>query len=39
MILILQNKLEYEESDIQAITRSIAQLILGGLGLKLPENS
>ncbi|MCU4676056.1 TetR/AcrR family transcriptional regulator [Catenovulum sp. 2E275] len=37
-ILILQNKLEYEESDIQAITRSIAQLILGGLGLKLPEN-
>ncbi len=37
-ILILQNKLEYEESDIEAITRSTAQLILGGLGLKLPES-
>lgn len=38
-ILILQNKLEYEETDIDAITRSIGQIILTGLGLPLPNQA
>ena len=36
-VLVVLNKLEYEDSDIDDITRSVSQIILNGVGLKLPE--
>lgn len=36
--LLLLNKDEYEESDVNAITQSIAQIILKGVGLSIPES-
>lgn len=36
--LLLLNKHEYEESDIQEITHSIAQIILKGVGLSIPNS-
>lgn len=36
-VLLVQNKLEYEDSDVEKITQSIAQLILTGVGLAIPE--
>ncbi|WP_441002780.1 TetR family transcriptional regulator C-terminal domain-containing protein [Pseudocolwellia agarivorans] len=35
--LLLLNKYEYEESDVKAITQSIAQIILKGVGLSIPK--
>ena len=37
-VLLLLNKLEYEERDIDEITASLAQIILTGVGLKVPNN-
>lgn len=36
--LLLLNKLEYEESDVEAITQSIAQILLKGVGLSIPNS-
>ncbi|WP_245953086.1 TetR/AcrR family transcriptional regulator [Alteromonas aestuariivivens] len=36
-VFILENKLEYEDSDIESITQSISKVILTGLGLEVPE--
>ncbi len=35
--LLLLNKHEYEEIDVKAITQSIAQIILKGIGLSIPK--
>ncbi len=35
--LLLLNKREYEENDVKAITQSIAQIILKGIGLSIPK--
>ena len=35
--LLLLNKAEYEDSDVQTITESIAQIILKGVGLSIPR--
>lgn len=35
--LLLLNKHEYEENDVKAITQSIAQIILKGIGLSIPK--
>ena len=37
-MLLLLNKIEYEEADIEAITQSIAQIILKGVGLTIPSH-
>ncbi|TYK66630.1 TetR/AcrR family transcriptional regulator [Colwellia echini] len=37
-VLLLLNKLEYEDSDIEGITHSIAQITLKGVGLSIPDN-
>lgn len=36
--LLLLNKHEYEENDIKAITQSITQIILKGVGLSIPDS-
>ena len=36
-VLLVMNKLEYEEEDIEKITQSIAQIILNGVGLNIPQ--
>lgn len=36
-ILLLQNKQEYEDIDIENITHNICQVILKGIGLSLPQ--
>lgn len=36
-VLVVLNKLEYEQSDIDEITRSVSQIILNGVGLTLPD--
>jgi TetR/AcrR family transcriptional regulator len=36
-VLVVLNKLEYEDSDVDEITQSVSQIILNGVGLKLPE--
>ena len=38
-VLLLQNKLEYEESDIDDITASVAKIIINGVGLAMPTHS
>lgn len=35
-VLLVLNKLEYDDKDVDEITQSIAQLILKGVGLQLP---
>lgn len=36
-VLVVLNKLEYEDSDVDEITKSVAQIILNGVGLTLPK--
>ena len=38
-VLLLQNKLEYEERDIDEITASVAKIIINGVGLAMPEQA
>jgi TetR/AcrR family transcriptional regulator len=35
-VLLVMNKLEYDETDVAQITQSIAHIILKGIGLKIP---
>ncbi|MDU0355047.1 TetR/AcrR family transcriptional regulator [Paraglaciecola aquimarina] len=37
-VLLVQNKLEYEENDVTQITHSITSIILKGIGLAMPKN-
>jgi len=36
-VLVVLNKLEYENSDVDEITQSVAQIVLNGVGLKVPQ--
>ncbi len=38
-VLLVMNKLEYDETDVAQITQSTAHIILKGIGLKIPEHS
>ena len=37
-VLLVMNKLEYDETDVAQITQSTAHIILKGIGLKIPEH-
>jgi TetR/AcrR family transcriptional regulator len=36
-VLLVMNRIEYENSDVDSITQSIAQIILRGIGLDIPK--
>lgn len=38
-VLLVMNKLEYDETDVAHITQSIAHIILKGIGVKVPEQT
>lgn len=38
-VLLVMNKLEYDETDVAQITQSTAHIILKGIGLKIPEHN